>query len=211
MASRSGARLTGPSPHGMVLPATGSLSPAAASLLQEFGIPYYLKLDIEGNEIYCLRDLAPPDLPKYVSFEKTPNAIESLAVVRELGYTGFKLISQYNLLPVEYPASPEQRRYERVLALLNNRNIFLRVARRLGVRGWLVRLANQTRTRHAWVFPPGSSGAFGEDLAGRWQSFDEIVETLEQVNAAWGRKEPSPFWSDKEYSFWADFHARREA
>jgi len=35
-----------------------------------------LKLDIEGNEIHCLRDLAPPDLPRYVSFEKTPKSDE---------------------------------------------------------------------------------------------------------------------------------------
>jgi FkbM family methyltransferase len=47
------------------------------SILKEFGVPYYLKLDIEGNEIYCLRDLAPPNLPRYVSFEKTLKAIES--------------------------------------------------------------------------------------------------------------------------------------
>jgi FkbM family methyltransferase len=181
------------------------------SILKEFGVPYYLKLDIEGNEIYCLRDLAPPDLPRFVSFEKTVKAIEALAVVRDLGYTGFKLISQHNLLPVEYPVSPEQRRYERVLSLLKSRNIFLRVARRLGAKVWLRRLANRTRTRCGWVFPPGSSGPFGEDLAGRWQSFDEMVETLGRANAAWGRNEASPFWGDKDYSFWADFHARREA
>jgi FkbM family methyltransferase len=46
--------------------------------LEEFGTPYYLKLDIEGNEIYCLQDLIASDLPKYVSFEKTQQwAIES--------------------------------------------------------------------------------------------------------------------------------------
>ena len=33
------------------------------SILEEFGTPFYLKLDIEGNEIYCLRDLIASDLP----------------------------------------------------------------------------------------------------------------------------------------------------
>jgi hypothetical protein len=128
-----------------------------------------------------------------------------------LGYTGFKLISQHNLLPLEYPASREQRRHDRALSLLKSKNIFLQVARRFGAKGWLRRLANRTRTRHGWVFPPGSSGPFGEELAGRWQSFDEMVETLERANAAWGRKESSTFWAGEDYSFWADFHARREA
>ena len=185
------------------------------SILKEFGVPYYLKLDIEESEIYCLRDLAPPDLPRYVSFEAhtwlKKTEIESLAVLRDLGYTGFKLISQHNLLPVEYPASPEQRVYEWASSLLTSRNIFLRVARRLGAKIWLRRLANRTRTRHGWVFSPGSSGPFGEDLAGQWQSFDEMVETLKRANAAWGRNEASPFWDVRDYSFWADFHARREA
>jgi FkbM family methyltransferase len=182
------------------------------SVLEEFGTPYYLKLDIEGMEIYCLQDLIASDLPKYVSFEKTQQwAIESqsLTLLHNLGYTGFKLISQSSYLPLEYPPVREQRRYERTLKLLKGRNFgnfLLRVARKAGARRWL----EPARYRPGWIFPGGSSGPFGEDTPGKWQSFEEIMETLARANSAWRAREPSVFWGDKSWSFWADIHARRE-
>lgn len=179
------------------------------SILREFGGPYYLKLDIEGNEIYCLRDLIASDLPKYVSFEMSPTPFESLTSLHDLGYTGFKLISQYNYLALEYPPIREQRRCERAQKLLNSENFFLRLIRR-PARGWLKRQVDCVRSRPGWTFPPGSSGPFGEDLLGKWQSFDEIIETLAKTNSAWNARKPSVFWGDKDYSFWADFHVRRE-
>jgi FkbM family methyltransferase len=176
------------------------------SILDEFGTPYYLKLDIEGNEIYCLRDLIVSDLPNYVSFEKTAQfTVESLTLLHNLGYTGFKLISQNSLLPVEYPPTWEQRRYERWQNLLKSRNFFLRVIRRAGARRWV----NPTRYRSDWIFPGSSSGPFGEDTPGKWQTFDEIVETLAKANSSFDAREPSVFWGDAGYSFWADFHAKR--
>jgi FkbM family methyltransferase len=35
------------------------------SVLEEFGVPHYLKVDIEGNDILCLQDLNPRRLPKF--------------------------------------------------------------------------------------------------------------------------------------------------
>jgi FkbM family methyltransferase len=181
------------------------------SVVEEFGIPYYLKLDIEGGEIYCLRDLSVSDLPKYVSFEMTDHlSIEPLTLMHNLGYTGFKLISQLNYLPLEYPPVPEQRSYERAQKLLQSRNLLLRVIRKVGARHLLEYWAGRVRSRPGWTFPRGSSGPFGEDLPGRWQSIGEITESLAKVNSAWKARESSVFWADKEYSFWADFHAKRE-
>jgi len=180
------------------------------SILRKFGTPYYLKLDIEGSEIHCLLDLEPPALPRYISFEMTPKSPESLTWVHELGYRQFKLISQHHFLPVEYPPSPEQMHYEKELRFLKSRNLLSRVARRLVSKAWLRRLADRTRTQNRWVFPQGSSGPFGEGLPGRWQSLDEMLETLGCANAARCRNEPSLFWREQEYSFWADFHAKRD-
>jgi FkbM family methyltransferase len=177
------------------------------SILNEFGTPCYLKLDIEGNEIHCLRDLIVSDLPKYISFEKTAQfAVESLTLLHSLGYTGFKLIDQHNLLPVEYPPTLEQKRFERWQHILKSRNFFLRVVRRAGARRWI----NPTRYQPDWVFPSGSSGAFGEDTPGKWQSFDEILEMLAKANSSFDARERSVFWGDEGYSFWADFHAKRK-
>jgi FkbM family methyltransferase len=178
------------------------------SILDEFGTPYYLKLDIEGNEIFCLRDLIRSELPAYVSFEKTAQfAEESLTLLHDLGYRGFKLISQHNFLAVEYPPTWEQRRYERWQNLLESRNFFLRVIRRAGARRWV----NPARYRFdGKIFPPGSSGLFGEDTSGGWQTFDEMSHTLAKVNSSFDAREPSVFWGNESYSFWADFHAKRD-
>ena len=180
------------------------------SVLGEFGTPYYLKLDIEGNEIYCLRDLTDSDLPEYVSFEKTARwAVESLTILHNLGYRGFKLISQRNYLPVEYPPSREQRRYERAKSLLKSRNIFVRVVRRAGARGRLERDADPIRYRPDWTFPQQSSVPFGEDTPGKWQTFEEILGTLAKANSSFAAREPSVFWHDAGFSFWADFHVKK--
>ncbi len=180
------------------------------SILEEFGTPYYLKLDIEGNEIYCLQDLIGVDLPKYVSLEKTVRAVESLNLLHNLGYTGFKLISQFNFLPLEYPPTREQKRYEMLTRLLESRKVVIRAVRRAGARGWLERQIELFRSAHGWSFPPGTSGPFGEDLPGKWQSHEEIVETLENADHSRDRGDRSPFWNNKDYSFWADFHAVRQ-
>jgi len=40
------------------------------SILSEFGIPYYIKIDIEGSDVVCLESLRKVrDLPKYISCE----------------------------------------------------------------------------------------------------------------------------------------------
>jgi FkbM family methyltransferase len=180
------------------------------SVLDEFGAPYYLKLDIEGNEIHCLKDLNPNDLPDYISFEKTGTYdLESLKLLQRFGYTGFKLISQHEFLPVEYPPSGELIHYERMRDVRENRNLIYRIVRKLGgVR--LSRFANPTRYRPEWTFPLGSSGAFGEDTPGRWLTFDEMSETVARANSSFALCDKSALWGDAGYSFWADFHARRE-
>jgi FkbM family methyltransferase len=65
------------------------------SLIETFGIPFYLKSDIEGSELNLLRELkALAARPKYISVEDCrfgPQYIESLL---EMGYEKFSLIDQ---------------------------------------------------------------------------------------------------------------------
>ena len=179
------------------------------SILEEFGTPYYLKIDIEGNDTYCLQDLTGVDLPKYVLLERSDRAVESLNLLHNLGYTGFKLISQFNFLPLEYPPTREQKRYEMLTRLLESRMVVIRA-----VRARCNGLARTTDRvipfRDGWSFPPGTSGPFGEDLPGKWQSHAEIVETLKNADHSRDRGDRSPFWNNKDYGFWADFHAVRK-
>jgi FkbM family methyltransferase len=61
-----------------------------ADVFSEFGTPYYLKIDIEGNDWFCVRDL--PATPTYVSVEA--HRLEYLAVLYAKGYHQFKVVNQ---------------------------------------------------------------------------------------------------------------------
>lgn len=73
-------------------------SATCKDILLTFGLPKYLKLDIEGAEPGCFRaiqELGAGWLPQYISAEITEIAyIDSL---HSLGYTGFKIVRQDGL------------------------------------------------------------------------------------------------------------------
>ncbi|MBE9005525.1 FkbM family methyltransferase [Fortiea sp. LEGE XX443] len=69
------------------------------SILEEFGIPYYLKVDIEGSDLLCVKALKKFDTkPQFISIESTKtywnDLLEELALLKELGYQKFKAINQ---------------------------------------------------------------------------------------------------------------------
>lgn len=63
-------------------------------LLTDFGVPYYLKIDIEGHDREAVLTLEnwKEDLPRFVSVEATVGDFSEIMV--PLGYQGFKLINQ---------------------------------------------------------------------------------------------------------------------
>lgn len=68
-------------------------------ILNEFGIPYYLKVDIEGADLLCVSALRQTkDKPKLLSFESTKTSwkglCNELTLLSELGYRKFKVVSQ---------------------------------------------------------------------------------------------------------------------
>lgn len=70
-----------------------------ASILKEYGIPYYLKIDIEGAETLCLKALKSfTSRPKFISYEALPASSsvmrEEFAFLRTLGYSRFKAVRQ---------------------------------------------------------------------------------------------------------------------
>jgi FkbM family methyltransferase len=76
-------------------------------LLQTYGVPLYMKLDIEGQEKSCLDGLqALPSgsrLPQYVSSEM--NGHRAHLQLKQLGYTRFKLVRQDLLVRTQDPSS----------------------------------------------------------------------------------------------------------
>jgi len=178
------------------------------AVLEEFGIPYYLKLDIEGNEILCIQDLDPRTLPKFISVEASDLNLNLMTLLRDRGFRRFKCISQFNFLPLELPPTTEHRRYERAQWLAHTKNPLIRTFRGLGGRSWVNRKLNRSRTYNSWTFPDGSSGPFGDELPGRWLSYDELKTIYEHYLSLFKTKKNTIFWPEGAYSFWTDFHAR---
>jgi FkbM family methyltransferase len=79
-------------------------------LFERHGIPYYLKIDIEGHDhlvIDALREFA--DRPKYVSIEE--HETRYFHVLSGLGYRRFKLVDQSRMHEVRCPNPPLEGEY----------------------------------------------------------------------------------------------------
>ena len=174
-------------------------------LLQQHGIPYYLKIDIEGNDALCLDALRPECLPTFISVEATDTGL--LDRLHALGYTKFKCISQFHYLPLQRPESPAHRALSLAQRALRSRTSLGRVFRKLGGLQLARTYAATSRQRGGWQFRLGSSGPFGEELPGRWLSIGEMRETYEYFLDLKRKGSPTIYWTDAEYSFWCDFHA----
>lgn len=75
------------------------------TLIKEHGIPYYLKVDIEGKDLTAIQPLTSfPAKPKYVSVENGNGHL--LECLNQLGYKYFKFINQanYDKWKCPYPA-----------------------------------------------------------------------------------------------------------
>lgn len=74
---------------------------AFASLLDEFGVPHYLKIDIQGADNFCLRGLiGRAEKPKFISIERVNSFAaqrEQFGLLRSLGYGRFQIIDQTTL------------------------------------------------------------------------------------------------------------------
>lgn len=175
-------------------------------ILAKYGTPYYLKIDIEGNDIYCLQALNKNDLPGFVSFEADNQGnTEMLDLLLELGYKKFKCINQNTFLPITVPYSVKHDKSklnwkERVyLKMMYSKNFFYRVARKLGGKKIFKAVLNPPVYLQYHI---GSSGPFGNELPGEWMTYEEIkVIYLASYQSYIDNK------NNSDYGFWCDFHA----
>ena len=86
------------------------------SILAEFGVPYYLKIDIEGADLLCVEALEQfSERPRYVSLESTMTSwrglLEEFAILRRLGYRRFKVVNQLRVPLQTCPKLSREGRY----------------------------------------------------------------------------------------------------
>jgi FkbM family methyltransferase len=126
---------------------------AFADVLHEYGVPYYLKVDIEGMDMLCVDALHHfAERPKYLSVETTITAgvadmkkgLNELCLLWSLGYRHFKYVDQA------------------ALCHLNGA--------RLDIEGPAIIYED-------W----GGSGPFGEETPGCWLEIDEAVQRARKL------------------------------
>jgi FkbM family methyltransferase len=175
-----------------------------ADLFAQYGVPWYLKIDIEGADEMVIRSLPRTGVaPKYLSFEVAQGcpAIELLA---PLGYTGFKLINPETLtqsLPI----------FEHEFGLRLLRKPSVRIPR---FRAFIAGLPDsirpkktlwdRTRDQLGYNFSTCATGPFAEETAGPWKTGDEMKRWLEHVYREYNRAGASG-------QFWYDLHAKNAA
>jgi FkbM family methyltransferase len=121
-----------------------------AQVFRSSGIPFYLKIDIEGADHLVLDALKEfEDRPQYVSLESEKINFDALKyemeLLKSLGYSSFKIVQQETIGGSEI----------------------------------------QTRTVDGqsltYVFEPGSSGPFGDDIPGPWLNYDDALEEYVRI------------------------------
>ena len=138
-------------------------------LMQEYGVPFYLKVDIEGAEHVCLQDIDPTEAPAYVSFEAHEGRLENLFRLVQAGYTRFKLIDQLTFRQVMPP-----RLHSGDLAAATMSRLAKAQLRRIP---GLVRVVHQLRRepRPTGATSAMSSGPMAEETDGPWRSVEEVA------------------------------------
>jgi FkbM family methyltransferase len=176
-------------------------------LLERYGVPAYLKIDIEGHDHYCVADLDPRDPPQYVSLEMSH--LESLFALRDLGYRRFKLITQND--HSQLTTNPFAAR-ELVKRQLRSSPTLYRIGSRLAKAGRHLVSSAETHSTpglltpaqgNGWQFSFGSSGPFGDDTAGSWQTCDAAAYTWLAYQLGQSRHGPPSL------DVWHDVHAAR--
>jgi FkbM family methyltransferase len=177
-------------------------------ILAEHGVPFYLKVDIEGNDSLCIKALSRiENRPLYVSAESEcvgdderpsdEEALEMLHLLHDAGYRHFKLLDQSSRCAIRAGRLSSFR-----VRLIHNlahgrlkRPIVSTIAAKMTD-------AASIRRRTKFDFAPGSSGPLGPELPGAWMTFDqaETVYLRERRRHFASRSMPT-------YSFWCDWHA----
>jgi FkbM family methyltransferase len=115
-------------------------------IIKEHGVPYYMKIDIEGCDMVCLNALKKiQERPDYISIESDKTGFSNIRseidLLNYLGYDGFQAIEQSKIPVLQIPPFPSRE-------------------------GKYI----------AQGLEPGSSGLFGAELnSDQWKSKSEIL------------------------------------
>ncbi len=152
----------------------------AKDLFQKYGIPYYMKVDIEGYDYLCIEALDKEmGLPKYVSSEAS--SIKILEMLYAKGYKWFKIINQANgFKPMN--KNEKNKLFPYYLHIKNG--LLLRFQKFFPVK-----------------YPYSSTGPFGENTKGNWLTYEEVTFKYYEFYGADEKQRLNNI-------SWFDFHAK---
>lgn len=151
-------------------------------LLEEEGTPFFLKIDIEGSDSLCIKDLAATQSrPEYLSFECDYNDETDIDLLESLGYNSFKCIRQNDFRELTLGNVVFQQELRRIIW---GGTIPPGARRTRGLLpGALYRPHYRGRSFNGRKFEPGSSGPPGFELPGRWLTSNEILSVWHYLAA----------------------------
>ena len=119
--------------------------------VKTYGVPYFMKIDIEGCDTVCVNALHEfEERPTYISIESDKTSIKNIkreiGLFYELGYTSFQAVEQSAIPARQRPPIPARE----------GRSI-----------------------EHRFV--EGASGLFGRELEGSWKSKEEILSHYQAI------------------------------
>lgn len=79
-----------------------------ASLVEKYGEPHYIKIDIEGMDGEAIAGLSPSQAPQFISIERPSspqNQLRAILTLRRLGYTRFQTVDQSTAASRVHPTS----------------------------------------------------------------------------------------------------------
>jgi FkbM family methyltransferase len=179
-------------------------------LFEQYGTPYYCKIDIEGYDDIALRTLASArELPLYISCETEclgenevfteEEALATLRTLKALGYKKFKLVDQESLTVLS------DRKFYRLND--NTHAVPFRILRKaFHLAGYKIVPYTEVELlsfQHQFYFEMGSSGPFGKMLKGNWANYQQARDQLLFHRDHFFKLA----WPHKVYNIWCDWHA----
>lgn len=122
-----------------------------AAVMRQYGVPYYMKIDIEGCDTICIKALRGFEIkPSYISLESDKTSVEcverEIDLFLELGYDSFQAVEQSQIPKMQSPPEPP----------LEGKSL-------------------------AHRFEKGSSGLFGLELDGSWKSKEKVLSQYRRI------------------------------
>jgi FkbM family methyltransferase len=176
-----------------------------SSLIAEFGLPFYCKIDIEGSDLNALKSLLPQRTPLYISVEISGSCIKQIlnneqslfATIDQLfllGYNKFKLVDQEKLVVLTKDSF-----YKKSLQL--NTRIKYKLQH-------IFSQDNRSRFLKQFELEKNAeiSGLPSHLLPGEWYGYEKMKEMI-----ATHFREFAFVARNKEFIFWVDLHATIDA